>query len=315
MSDTVQKVAVLASSTINNDSFGDDGYALGQILAKSDVHIILPGDLDSVKGDVMVGALHEGGDVVNVYTDPGSDPYRPHPANTNDSLLREKTMVEGRKALKKSLDARADVAILMPGGIEELDYAMHMARRGMPLIIVNSDNFYDGLREQMDTVKMSRLSRSFPGNNMDHIHIVSDVDEVEPIIDLYKAVGTPEHDYAQLWSQARAEDRVVRLERPDHAPGFSAHADASYLADEAGVLALERSARSFVEEPTIPLKIDNSTGYYDGLLEQLATYVESGAEKPNRFANVVVTGQDGQERVYDNMNGWDVAQPEGHDIA
>ncbi len=288
MSGNVQKIAVMASSTSKSDSFCDDGRALGDILAGQGMTVILPGDLDSIKGDVMIGALHNEGNVVNVYSDPGSSPFVPHPPNTNDDLI-ERVIVEGRKGVKKSLDTRADVAVLMQGGLEELDQAMHLARRGTPLIVVNESGFYNGLKEQLDTLKESRLMHNFPGNRVEHVHVVDSVEEVVPIIDLYNAMGTPEYDYAQRWSKDKAEDRFVRRDRTDEAPGFSRRAHENKLADDAGIVALAQASQALVEDKNIPMVIDNSTGYYDGLLAQLDNYVDEGIETIKSIPVIHVT--------------------------
>lgn len=290
MSDNVQKVAVLGSSTMSNDDFCDDGRALGASLAHGGYTVILPGDLDSIKGDVMIGALNESGNVVNVYTDPGASPFAVHPPNLNDDLLKEKTMVEGRSGLKKSLDTRADMAVLLPGGLEELDQAMHLARRGTPLIIVSTAGFYAGLAEQIETIKESRLNHQFPGGTLDHVHVVADVEEVSPIVEKYNGAGTPEYDYAQLWSRGKAEDRAVRGEREGHAPGFTYRDKKFTLSTEAGIMALEQTARGLLDDSNVPMEIDNSTGYYDGLVAQFQNYLDEGAENNNVLSNVTVLG-------------------------
>lgn len=288
MGDNVKKVAVLGSSTIPNDDLCDDGRSLGGILAQQEFAVILPGDLDCIKGDVSLGVLYEQnssekGSVVNVYADPGS--YLPHQPNLNDELI-DKVIVEGLKGVKDSLNRRADVAVLLPGGVEELDQAMHLMRKGMPLIIVNTSGFYAGLGEQIETLKENSEEHGVPWNHLEHVHMVSDVEEVAPIVDLYNAKGTPQHDYAARWSEAKAEDRVLRLDREKQEPGYSSRKGQNILADGAGIIALDRATTALVTEQNIPMVIDNSQSHFDGLLAQFQTMIDEGAEKESTFHNI-----------------------------
>jgi len=287
VSGNVQKISVLGGSSLSNDSFCDDGRSLGGSLAQSGRQVIIPGQADGVKGDVALGALYQQGSVVNVYPDPGAAPNEPHQKSLNDDLINN-VIVDGRKGVKKSLDNRADVAVLMAGGLEELDQATHLMRRGTPMIIVNDSNFYDGLVEQIEAIKQSSLTHQFSGDNLAHIHVVSDIDEVMPIIELYKAVGTPEYDYAEKWSEAKAEDRAVRPVRDDKTPGFTNRGGRNMLSNDAGIVALDRATTALMEQRGVPLLVDNSEDFYDGLLAQFDTYIDEGAERESVFKNVSI---------------------------
>lgn len=287
MSGNVQKVAVLGSSTKTEDSFIGDARRLGEMLAEQGLHIILPGEMEGPLGDVMTGALGKGGKIVNVYTNPYEAPNIEHASSDYDEMM-ESVSVIGRKGVKKSLDTRADVAVLLMGGLEELDEVTHLIRRGMPVIIVNEENIYDGLEEQLGDLKQNRLIHNFPGNHMEHVHVVEYVEEAAPIIDSYNTEGSPEYDYAARWNMAKLEERIVRMEREGKEPGFTTRGGKNKLVDDAGIIALDRATTALLEDKNTPMIIDNSQGYYDGLLAQLRAFVDNGYEKPMALKHVGV---------------------------
>ncbi len=292
MSGHVKQIAVLASSTMANDGYADEAQALGAMLTERNYGILLAGNLDAIKGAVAQGGIENEGTVSNVYADPGSAPSEPHTPYLNDDLLKTKFMVEGRKGVKSSLTNRADVAVLLQGGFEELDQATHLARKGMPLIVVNDSGFYNGLQEQLGALKQNAYEHNFEGNDFKHIHVVDSVDEVVPIVEVYNTVGTPENDYAENWKNAQINDRRAKPSREDNLPGFTYRDDHFILATDAGIDALDRATTAIMEERNVPMLIDNSAGYYDGLLDQVGTYVNEGAEKVPTLPDLQVAESD-----------------------
>ncbi len=286
----IKTIAVLGSSTSSNDAYDDDAQALGEVLAQNDYALLLPGDLDGVKGAASLGALYEQGAVSNVFPDPGgSTVAKPHLKTTNDDLLSERVIVDGVQGVKSSLFNRADVSVLLEGGLEELDQAMHMARKGQPLIVVNANGFYNGLEDQIETLRAEGAERHFYDADMPHLHVVEDVSEVLPILEVYKAQGVPQVDQDTKFREEKANDRAARPEREGDLPGFTHRQGMFILADEAGLLSLSRAANAMANEPYSPLTIDNSGGYYDGLVTQLNHYVEMGVEPQSAVENVFVT--------------------------
>ncbi len=279
MSGYVKQIAILASATDASDKHADSAQALGGMLSERGYELLIAGNVDGTKGAAAYGALSVGGNVRNVYADPGTAPYENHVASSNDSLLKQSFMVEGRKGVKSSLTNRSDMAVLLPGGFEELDQAVHLARKGTPLVVVNENGFYNGLKEQVGALKENAYAHNFAGNDFKHIHFVDDVSEVVPIAEVYNAVGTPENDYAQDLRNARVNNRLAKPSREGEIPGFTHRGSSFILATDAGIDALDRATTAIMEERGVPMTIDNSTGYYDGLLEQVDTFVEMGTEK------------------------------------
>jgi len=304
----IKTIAVLGSSTSSNDAYDDDAQSLGETLAQNDYALLLPGDVDGVKGAASLGALYKQGAVSNVFSDPGSIGGQPHPKTTNDDLLSQRVMVDGPQGVKSSLFNRADVSVLLEGGLEELGHAMHLARKGQPLIVVNANGFYNGLEEQIDTLREEGASRNFFDADMPHVHVVDDVSEVLPILEVYKAQGVPQVDQDAKFREEKANDRAARPEREGDLPGFTHRQGMFILADEAGLLSLSRAANAMANEPYSPLTIDNSSGYYDGLVTQLNHYVEMGMEPQSAVESVFVTSsrdetqalsQGGRDQLHD----------------
>lgn len=285
----IKTIAVLGSSTTSLDAYDDDAQALGGTLARNGYDLLLAGDVDSVKGAASLGALYDDGKVANVFSDPGSIPAKPHLKTTNDDLLSERVMVDGPQAVKASLFNRADVSVLLEGGIEELDQAMHLVRKGQPLVVVNANGFYNGLEEQVETLREEGGERNFYDADMPHVHFVEDVSEVLPILEVYKAQGVPQFDQDTRFSEEKANDRAARSEREGDLPGFTHRQGMFILASDAGLLSLSRATNAMANEPFSPLTIDNSEGYYDGLIAQLNHFVETGVEPQSAVDAIHVT--------------------------
>lgn len=285
----IKTIAVLGSSTTSADSYDDDAQTLGETLAQNDYDLLLAGNVDSVKGAASLGALYEGGNVSNVFSDPGALPNTPHVKATNDDLFSQRVMVDGPQAVKASLFNRADVSILLEGGLEELDQAMHLARKGQPLIVVNANGFYNGLEEQIGTLREEGGERNFYDADMPHLHFVQDVAEVLPILEVYKVQGVPQIDQDTRFREEKANDRAARSEREGDLPGFTHRQGMFILASDAGLLSLSRATNAMANEPFSPLTIDNSEGYYDGLIAQLNHFVEMGVEPQSAVDGIYVT--------------------------
>lgn len=289
MNGQIKTISVLASSRVSNNGYDDDAQALGRVLAQNGYALLIPGDLDSVKGAACLGALYEKGSVSNVFSDPGSAMAKPHLKTANDDLLSQSVMVDGAQGVKASLFNRGDVSVLLEGGLEELDQAMFLARKGQPLIIVNANGFYNGLEEQIETLREEGAQRNFYDADMPHVHVVGDIGEVLPILEVYRAQGVPRNDQDTRFHEQKANDRAARADREDDLPGFTHRQGMFILADDTGLLSLSRAADAMANEPHSPLTIDNQNRYYDGLIAQLNHYAQMGVEPKNALDHIFVT--------------------------
>lgn len=297
----MKAIAILGSAALANDSYADTAEELGQALAQKDgTRVVIPGELDGIKGAFASGMAAQidseerPRQMVNVYADPGAAPHQPHTQSAADDLVSNKSIVDGNAGVRRSLMNRADMAVLLPGGIEDMDQAVHMARRGKPLVVLNQDAYYDGFHEQVQAYKANSLTHNFEGNEAQHIHFVEDVRDALNVIEAYNTAGTPEYNAARRWEQARENDKRVKPERDSQIPGYSARQGGHILAKGGGLAALNRATRTLSEEGNVRLLVDNEDGYHNGLLQQLRHFVEEGAE-PHAVLNRISDVKDSAE--------------------
>ena len=149
----------------------------GEILASAGKSIIYGAGGGGLMGSVADGALSKDGKVYGVVPGFLQDLELTHRGLTDlkivdDMRTRKHLMLEG-----------SDAVVTLPGGsgtYEELFEALTMKRLGQwvgPVIIVNTDGFYDGLLKFM----RHSVDERFMGRN--HLNMWTVVDEPEQIID------------------------------------------------------------------------------------------------------------------------------------
>ena len=149
----------------------------GEILASAGKSIIYGAGGGGLMGSVADGALSKDGKVYGVVPGFLEDLELTHRGLTDlkivdDMRTRKHLMLEG-----------SDAVVTLPGGsgtYEELFEALTMKRLGQwvgPVIIVNTDGFYDGLLKFM----RHSVDERFMGHN--HLNMWTVVDEPEQIID------------------------------------------------------------------------------------------------------------------------------------
>ena len=149
----------------------------GEILASAGKSIIYGAGGGGLMGSVADGALSKDGKVYGVVPGFLQDLELTHRGLTDlkivdDMRTRKHLMLEG-----------SDAVVTLPGGsgtYEELFEALTMKRLGQwvgPVIIVNTDGFYDGLLKFM----RHSVDERFMGHN--HLNMWTVVDEPEQIID------------------------------------------------------------------------------------------------------------------------------------
>lgn len=190
------------------------------------------------------------------------------------------------KSVRESLDRRSDVAVLMPGtGLEELSQAVYMARRGTPLIVLNEDGYFDGLKQQVGQVRET-LSEMNSGHgsaldNWDHISFVGKRSSVLAQVAQWQAEGIPD--------QAREERRncehnahiMLRAKTGEDKVDFSVETKEGHsiglLHAGSTLEGMDRLLSDMTAYNTFSV-IDNSDNYHAGLIKQFDTFVDEGAE-------------------------------------
>ena len=174
----VKMVTVYASSSAAlRTAYYNAARRTGEILASAGKSIIYGAGGGGLMGSVADGALSKDGKVYGVVPGFLQDLELTHRGLTDlkivdDMRTRKHLMLEG-----------SDAVVTLPGGsgtYEELFEALTMKRLGQwvgPVIIVNTDGFYDGLLKFM----RHSVDERFMGRN--HLNMWTVVDEPEQIID------------------------------------------------------------------------------------------------------------------------------------
>ena len=174
----VKMVTVYASSSAAlRTIYYNAARRTGEILASAGKSIIYGAGGGGLMGSVADGALSKDGKVYGVVPGFLQDLELTHRGLTDlkivdDMRTRKHLMLEG-----------SDAVVTLPGGsgtYEELFEALTMKRLGQwvgPVIIVNTNGFYDGLLKFM----RHSVDERFMGRN--HLNMWTVVDEPEQIID------------------------------------------------------------------------------------------------------------------------------------
>jgi uncharacterized protein (TIGR00730 family) len=174
----VKMVTVYASSSAAlRTVYYNAARRTGEILASAGKSIIYGAGGGGLMGSVADGALSKDGEVYGVVPGFLRDLELTHRGLTDlkivdDMRTRKHLMLEG-----------SDAVVTLPGGsgtYEELFEALTMKRLGQwvgPVIIVNTDGFYDGLLKFMK----HSVDECFMGRS--HLNMWTVVDEPEQIID------------------------------------------------------------------------------------------------------------------------------------
>ena len=139
-----------ASSASLDQTYYDSAYELGQILAQSGYDLVYGAGNLGIMGAVARGVKQDQGKIIGVipsFLNMEGVAY-PH----CDELIVTETMRE-RKA---EMESRADGFVALPGGygtFEELLEVLtlkQLSRHNKPIVIVNTNGYYDALLSQME---------------------------------------------------------------------------------------------------------------------------------------------------------------------
>ena len=174
----VKLVTVYASSSAAlKPGYYAAARRLGEVLAGAGKSIIYGAGGRGLMGSLADGALANGGKVYGVVPEFLKDLELTHSGLTGLKVVRE--MRERKQLMLEDSDA----VVALPGGsgtYEELFEALTMKRLGRwvgPVVIVNTNGFYDGLLQFMEhSVRERFMGRS-------HLKMWSVVDEPERVLE------------------------------------------------------------------------------------------------------------------------------------
>lgn len=157
---TISTVCVYCASSDKCDPIHlQSAYDLGAILAKQGIDIVYGGGNSGLMGKLADGAIAFGGHVTGIIPVFMQNLEWGH---KSISVLEEVKDIHTRKL---QLIKRSDAIIALPGGcgtLEELLEAITWKRLGLthqPIIIVNTNGFYDPLIAMLDKIVQEKFMR------------------------------------------------------------------------------------------------------------------------------------------------------------
>lgn len=185
-----------ASSNACDPGFRDVARRLGGLLAEAGCTLVYGGGRAGSMGALADGALAHGGRVIGII------PRFMRELEWGHEELTELHVVEDMRTRKHEMLTRASAVVALAGGcgtFEELLEAITLKRLGLflgPIVIVNTDGYYDPLLEQ--------FARAIDGRFMDARHGA-----------MWQVVGEPEEvvhalESAPNWDSGSIQFAAVR---------------------------------------------------------------------------------------------------------
>lgn len=185
-----------ASSPQAAPVYHDAARVLGETFAREHCSIVYGGGSQGLMGALADGALARGGEVIGILPKFMADLEWGHPGLTHLDL------VEDMRERKHKLLTGSDAVVALPGGcgtLEELFEAITLKRLGLyfnPIVLLNTDGFYDGLQAFLQHVIEHRFLN--PG----HAEMWTLVDRPEDVLPAIRA--TP------AWREDARDYAIVR---------------------------------------------------------------------------------------------------------
>jgi uncharacterized protein (TIGR00730 family) len=151
-----------ASSSEIASCYVDAADRLGKILGYHKLRTITGGGVRGLMKVVEDAALKAGGDVLGIIP---RFMVEAHWEHSGIELLQVESMSERKSLLNKM----ADAIIVLPGGygtLDELGESLTLKQLGLidvPIILLNTNNFYDALIKQMDVALKQHFMRDKRG--------------------------------------------------------------------------------------------------------------------------------------------------------
>jgi uncharacterized protein (TIGR00730 family) len=174
----IKMVTVYASSSVAlKPVYYDAARRLGEVLAVAGKSIIYGAGGRGLMGSMADGALSKNGEVYGVVPEFLQDLELTHRGLTGLRVVKE------MRIRKKLMLEDSHAVVTLPGGsgtYEELFEALTMKRLGRwvgPIILINTDGFYDGLLRFLE----HSVGEGFMGSR--HLNMWSVVDEPEQVLE------------------------------------------------------------------------------------------------------------------------------------
>jgi uncharacterized protein (TIGR00730 family) len=197
---TIRSVCVYcASGPGNNPAFVAAATELGRILAMNGIRLVYGGGSVGLMGALAESVLDHGGTVTGVIPD--------FLVNREHMLVRvqERIITRDMHERKRIMFERADAFVALPGGVgtleelvEQLTWAQ-LGRHKKPILILNSERFWDPLCALLDHMRSLEFIRAGFSVNL----LVADaVEDVLPTLaEAIRAVSEAEKEMAAIGAE------------------------------------------------------------------------------------------------------------------
>lgn len=176
-----------ASSTKVNEKYFEAARQLAKVLVDNNITAVYGGGAVGLMGEVANYILENGGDVEGIIPGFMMRVEWGHPGVKN--MIVTTDMHERKKMLIRNTDA----VVALPGGtgtVEELVEVMSLKRLGLylkPIIIINTDGFYDPLIAMLEKMVQENFMR------VEHLNMWMVIKDPAKLMDAI--------DLSVLWSQ------------------------------------------------------------------------------------------------------------------
>ena len=183
MSQIKTVVVFCGGSSGSKEIFTKEAYRVGQMLAECNIKLIYGAGGEGMMKAVADGALAEGGYVIGSTIQSLFGAERPDLSTKVSKMEVFQTMYERKVSMTK----QADAVVVLPGGLGTMDELFELVvlrQLGIsqqPIIILNTDEFYNTLRQWL--LEMVCMGFSKP-HQMKIMQFVNTVEEILPAIRL-----------------------------------------------------------------------------------------------------------------------------------
>ena len=192
---TIRSICVYcASGPGNNPAFMQAAAQFGRILGENGIRLVYGGGSVGLMGALAEAVLDHGGMVTGVIPD--------FLVNREHMLVRvqERIITRDMHERKRVMFERADAFVALPGGVgtleelvEQLTWAQ-LGRHKKPILILNSERFWDPLRALLD--HMHKLDFIRPGLSV-NLLVADDVAQILPqLVEAARTVSEAEKEMA-----------------------------------------------------------------------------------------------------------------------
>jgi uncharacterized protein (TIGR00730 family) len=197
---TIRSVCVYCASGPGNDpAFVAAATEFGRILAENGIRLVYGGGSVGLMGALAESVLDRGGTVTGVIPD--------FLVNREHMLVRvqERIITRDMHERKRIMFERADAFVALPGGVgtleelvEQLTWAQ-LGRHKKPILILNSERFWDPLCALLDHMRQLEFIRA--GFNV-NLLVADRVEDVLPkLAEAIRAVSEAEKEMAAIGAE------------------------------------------------------------------------------------------------------------------